>query len=146
MILRLTSKSFAGISRKLVAVGTSSDASMLATMRAPLPLITVLAVFAPGVAGAVGVGRGGVAGAVGVGRGGGAVLSPGVAGAVVVGCGGVAGAAAVGCGGGAGAAGAGRGGVGGGVTSLAVVSMRGLACGVDAVWVPFSSSKMTRHS
>ena len=77
MILRLTSKSFAGISRKLVAVGTSSDASMLATMRAPLPLITV---FAPGVAGAAGVGRGG-----------GALLAPGVAGAAGVGRGGGAG-------------------------------------------------------
>ena len=42
MILRLTSKSFAGISLKLVAVGIASEASMFATMRAPTPRMTLL--------------------------------------------------------------------------------------------------------
>src|SRR4051794_38744245 len=37
MTLRLTSSSLAGTSRKLVAVGTSRLASMLATMRAAAP-------------------------------------------------------------------------------------------------------------
>ncbi len=39
MTRRLTSRSLAGTSRKLVAVGTSRLASMLATMRAPAPRI-----------------------------------------------------------------------------------------------------------
>ena len=56
MTLRLTSSSFAGTCRKLVAVGTSSDASMLATIRAPAPrigsLLSLLSLLSPGVAGA----------------------------------------------------------------------------------------------
>ena len=39
MTLRLTSSSFAGTSRKLVAVGTARLASMLATIAAPAPRI-----------------------------------------------------------------------------------------------------------
>ena len=94
MILRLISRSLAGISRKLVAVGTSSDASMLATMRAPLPLI-VVALLAPGVAGAAALLAPGVAGAAVVLAPGVALLAPGVAGAAVVLSPGVAGAAAL---------------------------------------------------
>ena len=39
MTERFTSRSFAGTSRKLVAVGTSSDFSMFSTIRAPTPRI-----------------------------------------------------------------------------------------------------------
>ena len=76
MTERFTSSSFAGTSRKLVAVGTASERSMFSTMRAPTPRICVPggSTAAPGAevaaggrvaaAGvAAGVAAGGVAGA-----------------------------------------------------------------------------------
>ena len=69
MIARLTSSSLAGTSRKLVAVGTSRLASMLATMRAPTPRMGASAGAAAAAGGGVrqpvagAVARGGVAAA-----------------------------------------------------------------------------------
>ena len=78
MIRRLTSSSFAGISRKLVAVGTARLASMLVTIRAAAPLMATPSGSTAGGAALAGVGSaGGGAGASVVG--GGAVTGAGAA-------------------------------------------------------------------
>ena len=59
MTLRLTSSSFAGMLRKLVAVGTSRLADMFLTIAAPTPLISSPGCSSSG----FGAGRAGVAGA-----------------------------------------------------------------------------------
>ncbi len=103
MILRLTSSSLAGTSRKLVAVGTARLRSMLATMAAPAPRIgsprSPAGASGAGGAGAAAVGAGAVgAGAdaplAGAAVGGGAGMTAGAAGAVATAttaCGGPAG-------------------------------------------------------
>src|SRR5438552_13512033 len=83
-ILRLTSSSRAGTTRKLVAVGTARLASMLATIRAAAPRIGWLATAGTAAAGLAGAAAGLAAAAAGLaGAAAGSAVSAGAAPAVV---------------------------------------------------------------
>src|SRR4051812_304379 len=88
MMMRLSMSSLAGTARTLVAVGSSSDCSMLATMRAAMPLSGLVSAPAAGAGPVAGLAAAGLA-AAGAGAcvGAGTALGVGVGAALAVGVG-----------------------------------------------------------